>query len=44
MLGAGLGLSNAKTFVERHGGTIKVQNNVGGVGAAFIIELPYKSN
>jgi len=43
MLGAGLGLSNARTFIERHGGSISARNNQSGVGATFIIKLPYDS-
>jgi C4-dicarboxylate-specific signal transduction histidine kinase len=37
--GLGLGLSISKTIVERHGGTITV-NNRGGGGAIFRISLP----
>ena len=37
----GLGLHNAKLFVERHGGTIRVEDNTAtGHGAVFVIELP----
>lgn len=35
---AGLGLTIAKTFVEAHGGTIRVEENAGG-GACFVFTL-----
>ena len=40
MEGAGLGLYNARLFVERHGGTIEADNNAYGRGAIFKIWLP----
>ena len=40
----GLGLHNAKLFVERHGGTIRVEDNKAtGHGAVFVIELPMEA-
>ncbi len=38
--GAGLGLSNAKLFIERHKGTIKAGNRKDCSGAVFSIVLP----
>ncbi len=37
--GSGLGLSIAKTIIERHGGTIEAKSEVG-AGSVFIITLP----
>lgn len=39
--GSGIGLSLVKSFVEMHGGTIKVKSKVG-VGSEFIMKLPVK--
>jgi signal transduction histidine kinase/CheY-like chemotaxis protein len=38
--GLGLGLAIARTFVERHGGTIVASSKGPGCGAAFTIDLP----
>ena len=37
--GIGLGLFNAKTIVEKHGGTIDFESEVG-KGSVFIVMLP----
>lgn len=41
--GAGLGLSIVKAIVDMHGGTIEVQNRIGG-GAQFTVYLPVPPN
>lgn len=41
--GTGLGLSIVKAIVEAHGGTIEVQNRIGG-GAQFTVYLPVPPN
>lgn len=38
--GLGLGLAISKTFVERHGGTIRAHSAGLGLGAQMIVELP----
>ena len=40
--GTGIGLAIAKSIVEGHGGTIRVEDAVGG-GSRFVIELPQAS-
>ena len=40
--GTGIGLSVCRRIVERHGGTITAQSNMG-EGASFIIKLPVES-
>lgn len=40
MMGTGLGLALVKQFVERHGGDITVESEVG-KGATFILRLPF---
>ncbi|HEB56568.1 MAG TPA: HAMP domain-containing histidine kinase [Gammaproteobacteria bacterium] len=40
--GTGLGLSISRQIVRRHGGTIKAENAMGGVGAVLTFSLPYK--
>lgn len=38
--GSGIGLYLAKTFIETHGGTIRVESTGEGKGSTFVIELP----
>ena len=38
--GTGLGLSVCHTIVEKHGGSIEIESELG-VGSSFIIDLPY---
>lgn len=40
--GYGLGLNYAKTVIEKHGGSINVESEIG-KGSTFIINLPYES-
>jgi signal transduction histidine kinase len=37
--GVGLGLALVKSIVERHGGTVRCEDNPGG-GACFVVRLP----
>jgi PAS domain S-box-containing protein len=39
-VGLGLGLSIAKTLVERHGGTVHAESEGVGMGSRFIVSLP----
>jgi signal transduction histidine kinase len=41
--GTGLGMSIVKSFVEKHGGSISVESNVG-EGTEMIISLPKSGN
>jgi signal transduction histidine kinase/ActR/RegA family two-component response regulator len=41
--GLGLGLSIARHFVERHGGTIRATSDGAGKGATFVVVLPLHS-
>ncbi|MFN4190951.1 MAG: sensor histidine kinase, partial [Pseudothermotoga sp.] len=43
MGGSGLGLSIVKTIVDRHGGEISVESELG-VGTTFSVKLPVKRN
>ncbi len=38
--GSGIGLSLVRDFVKLHDGTVKVVDNVGGVGSVFIVTIP----
>jgi signal transduction histidine kinase len=38
--GTGLGLSISHSIVQRHGGTIRVENLSGEQGVAFVVTLP----
>jgi hypothetical protein len=40
--GVGLGLALVKSIAERHGGTVRCEDNPGG-GASFVVELPAPS-
>ena len=40
---SGIGLTTTKSYVELHGGTIKVESKVG-QGSRFIAEIPYESD
>ena len=42
--GAGLGLSNARLFAERHGGSIYVEDSTDLGGACFVVSLPRDAN
>jgi signal transduction histidine kinase len=41
--GVGLGLALVKSIAERHGGTVRCEDNPGG-GASFVVELPIQLN
>jgi signal transduction histidine kinase len=41
--GLGLGLSLARTFTERHGGTIHLETRASGPGSRFVVMLPLAS-
>lgn len=38
--GTGIGLALTKSFIELHGGTIKVENNTNSSGVTFSVQLP----
>ena len=40
--GTGLGLYICKAIISAHGGTISARNNDDGIGATFIVELPFR--
>jgi signal transduction histidine kinase len=42
--GTGLGLTICRQLIERHGGTIELQDNDGAGGAIFLIRLPQNSS
>ena len=42
-IGTGLGLPSCKTIVEKHGGTIEIETEIG-KGTTFVIKLPKKTN